>query len=156
MLAGEPFSDRPATVCRVIAAVLRGYNDIVDTPRRQALYGAAAEVLETRGSEHLERARLEHCLAAVHELEPARRRSLRWRLRSRSPRHIRRLRSRAESEGAYIDQFGQAVARFLTGGAEAGHERMVSLVGELVAIGEHAALPLSAPQASPSPAPATP
>ena len=38
MLAGERFSDRPRSVCPVIAAFLRSYNDQVDDRRRQDLY----------------------------------------------------------------------------------------------------------------------
>jgi hypothetical protein len=38
MLAGEPFSDQPKSVCPVVAAFLRGYNDAVDDETRQDLY----------------------------------------------------------------------------------------------------------------------
>jgi hypothetical protein len=42
MLAGEPFSDRPASVCPVIAGFMRAYNDRIDDERRQDLYRYAA------------------------------------------------------------------------------------------------------------------
>ena len=45
MLAGEPFSDRPASVCPVIGGFLRAYNDRIDDDRRQDLYRYASEVV---------------------------------------------------------------------------------------------------------------
>jgi hypothetical protein len=50
MLAGEPFSDRPACTCPVTAGLLRAYNDAVDDRRRQTLYGVASEVVDTMPS----------------------------------------------------------------------------------------------------------
>ena len=38
LLAGEPFSDHPASVCPVIGSLMRAYNDAVDDDRRQDLY----------------------------------------------------------------------------------------------------------------------
>ena len=57
MLADEPFSDHPASVCPVIASLLRAYNDSIDDQRRQDLYGYAARVVGSRGSAELERRR---------------------------------------------------------------------------------------------------
>ena len=45
MLAGEPFSDRPKSVCPVIAAFLRGYNDALPDRERDELYRFAAMVI---------------------------------------------------------------------------------------------------------------
>jgi hypothetical protein len=42
MLADEPFSDRPRSVCPVIAAFLRSYNDGLDDERRRDLYRFAS------------------------------------------------------------------------------------------------------------------
>lgn len=53
MLAGEPFTDRPRTVCPVIAGFLRTYNDGLDDDRRQDLYAYAARAVNTRGSREL-------------------------------------------------------------------------------------------------------
>ncbi len=53
MLAGEPFSDSPRSVCPVVAAFLRHYNDRVDDSRRQDLYGFAAAAVGTREKESL-------------------------------------------------------------------------------------------------------
>jgi hypothetical protein len=49
MLGGEQFSDRPRTVCPVVAGFLRGYNDLVDDDRRQELYGYASDVVGSAG-----------------------------------------------------------------------------------------------------------
>ncbi len=54
MIAGERFSDRPVSVCPVIAAILRAYNDNLDGGRRADLYRYAAEATGTRGSFHLQ------------------------------------------------------------------------------------------------------
>jgi hypothetical protein len=48
MLAGEEFSDEPASVCPVIAAFLRRHNDSIDDERRQDLYAYAAKVVGSR------------------------------------------------------------------------------------------------------------
>ena len=57
MLAGEDFSDRPASVCPVIAAFLRAYNDAIDDRRRQDLYRYASAAVGTRASTTVTRAR---------------------------------------------------------------------------------------------------
>lgn len=75
MLAGEPFSDHPLSVCPVIAALLRSYNDRVDDSRRQHLYPYAAKIVGTRGPGHVERSRRRYLSACVPQ--PPRRR---WRL----------------------------------------------------------------------------
>jgi hypothetical protein len=48
MRAREPFSDRPRTVCPVIAAFLRSYNDGLDDARRNDLCPFAATAVGTR------------------------------------------------------------------------------------------------------------
>lgn len=60
MLAGETFSDHPKSVCPVISSFLRTYNDAVDDDRREALYACAAQVIGTRGSREVARARSEY------------------------------------------------------------------------------------------------
>lgn len=59
MLAGEPFTDHPGSVCPVIGSFLRAYNDSVDEERRQDLYSYASKVVGSRGSERVLRARAE-------------------------------------------------------------------------------------------------
>src|SRR5690242_21393105 len=48
MLAHEPFSDHPASVCPIIGAFLRSYNDCIDSRRRQDLYPYAARIVGSR------------------------------------------------------------------------------------------------------------
>lgn len=67
MLAGEHFSDHPNSVCPVIAALLRNYNDRIDDRRRQDLYPYAAKIVGTRGSAGLERARVRHLTDCIPE-----------------------------------------------------------------------------------------
>jgi hypothetical protein len=61
MIAGEPFTDHPRSVCPVIAAFLRAYNDSVDERRRQDLYGVASLAVGTRASWVIEQRRAQRC-----------------------------------------------------------------------------------------------
>lgn len=71
MLADEPFSDHPRSVCPVLGALLRAYNDHIDDERRQSLYPLAALVVGTRASvdaeERRSRAMLDWCAARAAE-----------------------------------------------------------------------------------------
>jgi hypothetical protein len=62
MLAGERFSDRPGSVCPIVGAVVRAYNDAVDDRRRQDLYRFAADAVGTRGDFSLQRRRAQAAL----------------------------------------------------------------------------------------------
>ncbi len=68
MLAGEPFNDRPQSVCPVIGSFLRAYNDRIDDGRRQDLYGYAAKVVGSRASQDVQQARAERLSAWALEL----------------------------------------------------------------------------------------
>lgn len=57
MLSGERFSDRPACVSSVVAALLRGYNDGLDGDRRQTLKRYAADAVGSADDRVSERAR---------------------------------------------------------------------------------------------------
>jgi hypothetical protein len=50
MLAGEPFSDRPRSVCPVIAGFLRAYNDLLPEEELEELYPYAALVVGSASS----------------------------------------------------------------------------------------------------------
>ena len=58
MLAGEPFSDRPRCISPAIGGLLRAYNDLVDDDLRQDLYGVVSDVVGSRGTPQVERARV--------------------------------------------------------------------------------------------------
>jgi len=64
MLAGEEFGDHPQSVCPVIGAFLRAYNDCVDDRWRQDLYAYAARVVGTRATIAVERGRADLCREA--------------------------------------------------------------------------------------------
>jgi hypothetical protein len=57
MLSGEPLTDRPRTVSRTLAGLLRGYNDGLDDARRQSLKRYAADSLDTARGRAAERER---------------------------------------------------------------------------------------------------
>jgi hypothetical protein len=67
MLAGEAFTDQPASVCPVIASFLRAYNDVVDDDRRQDLYAYAAKVVGSTGSAAVQRARADRLMQWARE-----------------------------------------------------------------------------------------
>jgi hypothetical protein len=62
MLAGGRFGDRPVSVCPVIGAVLRTYNDNIDDRRRQDLYRFAADTVDTRRDYRVQRRRADAAL----------------------------------------------------------------------------------------------
>jgi hypothetical protein len=127
MLAGEQFSDRPASVCPVIGGFLRSYNDALDDEHRQDLYEYAARIVGTRGGSELERARQERCLAwAQQMLERApSRRVLRWLGLRRGVVERRRIGSEAA---------GTLAARSIRRHTEATHALALALADELIAI----------------------
>src|SRR5213079_2520319 len=59
MLAGEPFTDHPASACPVIGSFLRSYNDSIDETRRQSLYEFASKVVGSRAGQRIQEARAE-------------------------------------------------------------------------------------------------
>ena len=65
LLAGERFSDRPACVCRVIAAFMRSLNDRLGHRDRQRLIPYARRAVGSRGGREQTRRRYEICLAAA-------------------------------------------------------------------------------------------
>lgn len=128
MLAGEPFSDRPASSCPVVAGFLRAYNDRVDDERRQDLYRYAAEVVGTRGSAEVERARERRCL----EWADARRRERSWPLR-----WVTRASPAVVDRRLGLDAAGTYAARSIRRHTERTHTAALALIDELIAMGPH-------------------
>lgn len=127
LLAGEPFSDRPASVCPVVAGFLRAYNDRIDDERRQDLYRYAAEVVGTRASADVERARERRCLAWASEMRQHRLFPLRRLSRSGLPTSVdRRL---------GLDAAGTYAARSIRRHGDRTHVAALALVDELIAMG---------------------
>jgi hypothetical protein len=124
MLADEPFSDHPASVCPVIASVLRAYNDSLDDRRRQDLYGYAAKVVGSRGSAELEALRAEHVSAWVAESK-----SRRW------THFLIPARLRALSPKPPLDVLASSAVRSLSIHDDRTHTKMLALVDALLAMG---------------------
>jgi hypothetical protein len=123
ILAGEPLSDHPKSVCRVIAAFLREYNDAVDDRRRQQLRACVAAVVGTRSSRAVERARVDLCAATLRAVRGKAPRPNRWRPSTAGPMRRELLAFR--------------LARRLARRRD-GSELALALVHELVAIDERA------------------
>ena len=134
MIAGEPFSDRPRSVCRVIGALLRAYNDLSPDSRRQDLYRCASDVIGSRASTDVEALRVEHCIEVIGELSTMRARSPLWRLRSPSPSRLVPMIETTRPDQP-VEEFLYGMARVLRAGGKRGHARALKLVDELVAIG---------------------
>jgi len=125
MLAHEPFSDHPESVCPVIAGFLRSYNDHVDPERRQDLYRYAARAVGTRADAETECVRARMCLRWAREfchLPPVRVRILHRLLRCQGP----------DVDGVYAAR--TAVA---TQNADVAHRRALDLLDELIAVGAY-------------------
>jgi hypothetical protein len=120
MLTGGPFSDHPPSVCPVIAAFLRRYNDHVDDERRQDLYRYAARVADTRADADVERRRSNRCLAWARAC--CHRPELRVRILHRFLRHC---------QGPDVHAVYAAPAAALTRRA---HPRALTLLDELIDI----------------------
>lgn len=111
LLAGGPFTDRPACACPLIAAFLRGYNDgLPDAHRHRAVVGWASHVVGTRD---LDPAVLDARAAAIDAFAH---RALPWglqvRLRAAARRTAARI-VRCEEVGLRVGQWvgGDAARR---------------------------------------------
>jgi hypothetical protein len=136
MLAGEPFSDRPACADPVIGGFLRAYNDTIDRDRRQDLYAVAAEVVGTAAGGQLERARAARCIAFA---EAHRHRRAPWSRRHRRPLTL------AAHLGS--DAPGVLAVRALGHLDDEAHAEALALIDELVRMGSRPPRP---PEARPS------
>jgi len=139
MLADEPFSDHPASVCPVIASLLRAYNDSVDDRRRQDLYAYAAKVVGSRGSAELERLRAEHVSAWTAQAK-----TRRW------THFLLPARLRALGPKPPLDVLGASAVRSLSTHDDRTHAKMLTLVDALLAMGTRTAEPATAPHATAS------
>jgi hypothetical protein len=144
MLANEPFSDHPPSVCPVIGAFLRVYNDAVDDERRQDLYCYASKVVGSRSGEDVTAARAAVLAERTRELRRARRR---W------PLGVGFLIGFWWTPG-FTPDASFAVSELVQRGRD-GHLAALALVDELLAIGANAsygapAVTVSAPEPMPS------
>jgi hypothetical protein len=124
MLARESFSDRPESVCPVIAGFMRSYNDRVDPQRRQDLYPFAARAVGTRAGAANERARADRCLRWARACcDPP---PLRVRILHRLLRHC---------QGPDLDGVYAARAAVATRNPALAHRRALEFLDELMALG---------------------
>jgi hypothetical protein len=124
MLAGEPFTDQPESVCPVIGSFLRAYNDLVDDDRRQDLYSCAAKVVGSAGPPAVQRARAD--VLAAWALEMRQRRRAGWFL----PRWLRGVGVEPEPP---IDVLGIYAARSVSRSSDERHAAALALIDELLA-----------------------
>jgi len=136
MIAGEPFSDHPASVCPVIGAFLRVYNDSLDDRRRQDLYPYAVMALGTRASLEVEERRIARCLEWAKEM--GRRRG--WVDRLLHPVRVARGWDRLAAES------GCAAAHVIRRHSDDTHAAALAFVEELCAMSQGA--PSSSPRAA--------
>ena len=120
MLAGEHFTDHPRSVCPLIAALARVYNDRSDDERRQDLVAIASLSVDTAEADPVQL----HRLALVERW--ARERFPRWRV----------LRRMAVSICARAGDYdGRAVLTGRAAGRSAGgHDALLDLFEELAAL----------------------
>jgi hypothetical protein len=125
MLAEEPFTDHPASVCPVIGSFLRAYNDSIDDRRRQALYEYASKVVGSRCSLRTQQARADRLVAWGNAMQRSRRG---WFLRS-PLRAVGRLRKPP------IDAVGTYAVHSIPRHSDETHASALTLIDELLTIG---------------------
>jgi hypothetical protein len=125
MLAGEPFTDHPASVCPVIGSFLRSYNDSIDDHRRQSLYAYASKVVGSRGSQLTQQARAERLAEWAEEMQRSRRT---WVVRS-PLRALNRLRKPP------ADAVGTYAVHSISKHTDETHASVLALIDQLLAIG---------------------
>lgn len=130
MLAGEPFSDHPASVCPVIGSFLRAYNDSIDDDRRQDLYAYAAQVVGSRASISIQRRRAEEL--TEWSLEMQRRH---WTSRYLP---LGRLRTASLRRQPSAHAVGTFAVRAIPKHSEETHREVLSLLDRLLLIGSSA------------------
>ena len=126
MLAEEPFTDHPQSVCPVIGSFLRAYNDAIDDQRRQDLYAYAAQVVGSRSSAAVEQTRAERLVEWSAWMHPRT-----WPRRLLPPR----LRSIGIQRRPPVDALGTHAVRAIGKHSLATHAAALALIDELLAIG---------------------
>jgi hypothetical protein len=126
MLAGEPFTDHPQSVCPVIGSFLRAYNDSVDNEKRQDLYAYAAMVVGTRASAQVQRARAERLAQWCDQM-----RSTHW-TRVLIPRMLLALATRRQPP---VEAVGTHAVRAIRRHTDQTHGEVLALIDELLEIG---------------------
>jgi hypothetical protein len=126
MLAGEPFTDHPVSVCPVIGSFLRAYNDSIDDKRRQALYEYASRVVGSRTAQRIQQERAERLAQWADEMY----RSERTWFLLRSP-----LRALGRLRKPPVDAVGTYAVHAIRKHTDQTHAAVLGLVEDLLAIG---------------------
>lgn len=125
MLAGEPFTDHPVSVCPVLGSFLRSYNDSIDDGRRQGLYEYASRVVGSRATVGVQQARAARLAEWAEELHRSRRTSVLF----RSPlRAISRLRKPP------MEAIGTFAVHAIPKHTDQTHAAVLALIDELLAM----------------------
>ena len=123
MLAGEQFSDRPASVCPVIGSFLRAYNDSIDDFRRQDLYAYASRVVDSHASKDVQRARAMRLSEWSREMS------------GRRPARLVRPGRLSRTGRAHAERLGIVAVRSIRRNTYVSHAAVLALVDELLSIG---------------------
>jgi hypothetical protein len=127
MLAGEPFTDHPASACPVIGSFLRAYNDSLDDDRRQDLYAFAARIVGSRASINVQRARIDRLAGWAFEMQRRQ-----WTSRYLPLGRLRMAGLRRQPSAHAVGTFA---VRAIPKHTEATHREVLKLLDELLAVG---------------------
>lgn len=127
MLAGEPFSDHPASACPVIGSFLRAYNDSIDDDRRQDLYALAARIVGSRSSISIQRTRAERLTDWAFDMQRRH-----WTSRYLPLGRLRMASLRRQPSAHAVGTFA---VRAIPKHTEETHSEVLELIEELLAIG---------------------
>jgi hypothetical protein len=136
MLAGEPFSDHPASVCPVIGSFLRAYNDSIDDERRQDLYAYAAHIVGTRAPISVQRERADRLAKWAVEMQ-----GRHW---TRRFQPLARLRTASLRRQPSAHTVGTFAVRAIPKHSDDTHREVLAVLDSLLAVGAPAQ-PRSAP-----------
>ena len=138
MLAGEQFTDHPASVCPVIGSFLRAYNDSIDDPRRQDLYAYASMIVGSRTSADVQRTRAEFLNAWSAQF-----RRNRW-SRRLLPERVRNL---ARHRHPSLESVGTHAVHAISKHNDTSHAAVLEAIDRLLSIGaEQRPAPAFAPE----------
>jgi len=127
MLAGEPFTDHPASVCPVIGSFLRAYNDSLEEDDRQDLYAFAARIVGSRASVDVQRARIDRLAEWAFEMQRRQ-----WTSRYLPLGRLRMASLRRQPSAHAVGTFAVLAIPKHT---ESSHREALELLDELLAIG---------------------
>jgi hypothetical protein len=136
MLAGETFTDRPRSVCPVVAAFLRVYNDTIDDRRRQDLRRFASLAVGTRRGDEVEAQRGNLCVAWGRELLDGGKRPRLRRRALRPPKENVPLRSGAVAELTARLAAREVSMRISARRADEAHAAALAFLERLIAAGD--------------------